>query len=226
MVKLVLNNMYILKNKNKYGFTLIEILVALAIFTFVIVIGLSTLVVSNSSAKRSTAIRTAIDNVQYSMEVFTRTARLGYAYTCFDSNSTSVSMSTSDGFNCPTPPGGGVAFYVLDPTTTPSQTDRYAFYLENSTGNGRIIRCIEKDVFPGGLVPPTLPDMLLYPSGNCAPLTSDQINVSLFEIDVNGASITDNYQPSIKVKFGGEVNTNEGSTDIYLQTFISQRQYE
>lgn len=220
------------KNKQNKGFTLVEVMVSLMIFTFVVVIALSTLIVSNNSAKKSVSIKTVIDNVQYSMELFTRNARLGNAYTCIDETSVSsgfLAMSTVEGADCVLGAGQGVAFYVVDPTIVPNQTDRYAFYLDNKLGTdiGRIVRCIEKDVFPGGVVLPSTPPMSLgVVNSTCQYLTSDQVDIQDFEIDVRGATIADEKQPSIRVKMYGIVSAPEGSTDIYLQTFISQRQYE
>lgn len=208
--------------KNKInGFTLVEILVALMIFTFVMTIGLATLTVANSSSKKATAIKTAIDNIQYSMEVFTRSARLGNTYTCLSANPSSISLSTSTGSNCSNS-GGGVAFFLVDPTVSPSQTDVYAYYLDNISNPdiGRIYRCIVRNPV---IQPPLYPMTM---SNSCAPLTSDDINVKTFDIVVDGATPGDNKQPSIAIKISGEVNTSEGSTEFYLQTFVSQRQYE
>lgn len=218
--------------KQNKGFTLVEVMVSLMMFTFVVVVALSTLIVSNNSAKKSVSIKTVIDNIQYSMELFTRTARLGSAYTCIDDLSISsgfLAMDTVEGENCITGSGQGVAFYVVDPTSVPNVTDRYAFYMDNKLGTdiGRIVRCIERDVFPGGVVVPSIPPMSLSVIGNsCQYLTSEQIDIKNFEIDVQGATLADQKQPSIKVKMYGIVNAPEGSTDLYLQTFISQRQYE
>lgn len=216
--------MKISHKNNKKGFTLVEILVSLMIFTFVMTIGLATLMVTNASSKRAIAIKTAIDNIQYSMEVFTRTARLGSNYTCLNPNPTYISIATSSGANCSS--GGGVAFFLTDPTVVPNQTDAYAYYLDNTSnpGKGQLFRCVARNIFPGGIIPPT--PYLMTLSGNCAPLTSEDIEIKTFDIVVSGATPSDNEQPGIAVKISGDVNTSEGGTTFGLQTFISQRQYE
>lgn len=224
MDKSVLNKKISFK---KSGFTLIEILVSMMVFMIFVTIALSTLIISNNSGKKSTAIKTAIDNVQYSTEVFTRTARLGSMYTCFSSGVSSIFIDPTTGVDCATP-GQGVAFFLLDPTVTPNQTDVYAYYLQNSSGNGRIIRCIERNVYPGGIAPTTPYLINLLPGfGNCAPLTAKEIDITQFDLIVNGTSITDTKQPSIKMKLSGNVEIPNGNgTDFSIQTFISQRQYE
>jgi prepilin-type N-terminal cleavage/methylation domain-containing protein len=212
------------KNLNK-GFTLVEVLVSTMIFLLFITIGISALIISNSSAKRSVAVKTSIDNLQYSTELFTRTARLGTMYTCFNANDFQVIIDPTQGFNCSA--GQGVAFFVLDPTITPNQTDIYAYYLENSGGNGRIMRCVERNIFSSG-VPVMAPISvdLWSMGGNCISLTAKEIDIDTFDLKVNGASPTDAYQPSIMAKIGGTVRTKNDEVPLYLQTFISQRQYE
>ena len=223
MDKSVLNKKIKLK---KAGFTLVEIMVALMIFTVFITIALSALMISNKSSKKATAIKTAIDNVQYGMELFTRTARLGTMYNCFDANQSSVIVDTTKGVDCSITYGQGVAFLLVDPTVTPNQTDLYAYYLENQQGDGRIMRCVEKNIFPGGALPTSIP-MNLYPNITCASLTAQEIDIDQFELIVTGTDPVDILQPSIKVKIGGIVRTNDNTTTPFsLQTFISQRQYE
>lgn len=215
-----------IKNKklNK-GFTLVEVLVATMIFVLFVTIALSALIISNSSAKKSVSIKTAIDNVQYSMELFTRTARLGTMYTCFNANSLQVIVDPTQGLDCTL--GQGVAFFVLDPTVVPSQTDMYAYYLENSGGNGRIMRCVERNIYSGGLPNTTPKSMDLWNIGNdCISLTAKEIDVQSFDLSVNGASPSDTYQPSIRVQLSGVVKIKGEESPLYLQTFVSQRQYE
>lgn len=214
------------KIKNKIGFTLVEIIIALAIFTIFITIALATLFVSNSSSKKATAIKTAIDNVQYSMELFTRTARLGSMYTCFDANSFTVDIDITTGFDCSLISGQGVAFFVLDPTVVPNQTDAYAYYLENSQGNGQIIRCIDRNINSGGPIPAIYTISTFTGGDNCASLTASEIDIDSFDLFVEGSSPTDTKQPSIKVVISGNVLVANDSTPFKLQTFISQRQYE
>lgn len=210
--------------KQLAGFTLVEVIVSLAIFMLFITISLSMLIVSNNSSKKATNIKTAVDNIQYSMEMFTRTARLGTMYTCFAANQTSVPMSTLAGIDCD--PGQGVAFFVLDPTVTPNQTDAYSFYLENSTGTGQVMRCVDRNVFPGGVITTTYAFQLWPGNKNCAGLTAKEIDVDMFDLIVDGTSTSDSKQPGIKVKISGILRTNDDQTPFYLQTFISQRQYE
>jgi hypothetical protein len=62
--------------------------------------------------------------------------------------------------------------------------------------------------------------------GNCIALTAKEINIDTFDLIVNGTSPTDAFQPRIMVQIGGTVSIKNDNVPIYVQTFISQRQYE
>lgn len=71
-------------NKNKFvynkGFSLIEILISTAIFTFVMVVAIGAFMTSSRDAKESKALRVAMDNVNFAMDNITRELRVGYDY--------------------------------------------------------------------------------------------------------------------------------------------------
>lgn len=79
-----MNTKIIKNNKNfKYtqsGFTLVELLVATAIFSVVMVVSLGALLVTMSSANNVRALNKAMDNVNFTMEGMTRSLRMGKNY--------------------------------------------------------------------------------------------------------------------------------------------------
>ncbi len=68
--------------KSKKGFTLIEIMIAVAIFAIIMVIGISALLNINSVHKVSENERQLMDNLNFMMEDLSRNIRLGHAYHC------------------------------------------------------------------------------------------------------------------------------------------------
>lgn len=74
-------NLFRQNNKNK-GFTLIEMLVSMSIFTTVTVIAFSALFSILKVNERAKIIRTAINSVSIAMESITRELRVGYDYLC------------------------------------------------------------------------------------------------------------------------------------------------
>jgi prepilin-type N-terminal cleavage/methylation domain-containing protein len=79
--------MNIKKIKKNSGFTLIELMVATAIFTVVMTVSLGALLVTISSAKNARALQFAMDNVSFAMESMTRSLRMGTDYWCDDNGS-------------------------------------------------------------------------------------------------------------------------------------------
>ncbi|MDQ3014341.1 MAG: prepilin-type N-terminal cleavage/methylation domain-containing protein [bacterium] len=64
------------------GFTLVEILVSLALFGFVVIIATGTLIVLSSSNLSAQVSRKTIDNVDFILDDIVREARLGMNYHC------------------------------------------------------------------------------------------------------------------------------------------------
>jgi prepilin-type N-terminal cleavage/methylation domain-containing protein len=76
-----MNNFLKFKNNNQ-GFTLIEVLVATAVFTIIMLAALGSLLVASNYAKKTKALRAAMDNVNYAMESMSRSLRTGSDYNC------------------------------------------------------------------------------------------------------------------------------------------------
>ena len=72
----------------KQGFTLIEIIVALAIFTVVAVVAIGALAKVISANKKAQSIQAAISNLSYAIESMSRELRLGRNYLCVSNFST------------------------------------------------------------------------------------------------------------------------------------------
>lgn len=75
-------------NKQNGGFTLIEIIVSLAIFTTVAVISVGALLRIMDANRKSISIKTVTNNVNFALESMTREMRVGSKY-LIDSNITS-----------------------------------------------------------------------------------------------------------------------------------------
>ncbi len=93
-----MNTTIIKNNKNfkytKSGFTLIELMVATAIFSVVMVVSLGALLVTMSSANNVRALNKAMDNVNFTMEGMTRSLRMGLNYS---GGGSSINFDLNDG---------------------------------------------------------------------------------------------------------------------------------
>jgi len=66
------------------GFTLIEVLVSVSIFTMVALAAIASVIAANDLAKKTQNIRNAFDNLNFAIESMSRNIRLGSDYRCPD----------------------------------------------------------------------------------------------------------------------------------------------
>lgn len=64
------------------GFTLLEMVVSLGLFTVVIVIGLGALMSMSAAAQKTKSISIVMDNLNFALESMTRSLRTGISYHC------------------------------------------------------------------------------------------------------------------------------------------------
>lgn len=108
------NKSYISFNK---GFTLVEVLVATAVFTIVMLAALGSLLISSNHSKKAKALRSAMDNVNYAMESMSRSLRTGSNYNC----SSGITLPTSGLSDC----SGGSEIAFMPAYGTSANTKYY-----------------------------------------------------------------------------------------------------
>jgi prepilin-type N-terminal cleavage/methylation domain-containing protein len=213
------------------GFTLIEIIVSVSIFTIVMLVTMGALLTLNDSSRKAQALRTVIDNLNFAVEDMSRKIRTGDIYRCFPSDLSAGDDFTNDGVGLKTPrdcPGGlgGSAISLktqdVDPPL-PAINGKpvwvaYIFKRNEETGIGSIfqIRAPES----GGV-----PDL---PLGTEAPITSPEVDIDTMEFRVIGAQKSvsgPKTQPMVIVNISGTVNLQKEKlrTNFSLQTAISRR---
>src|ERR1700741_217077 len=70
--------------KKNTGFTLIEVMIAVALFTVIMTLGIGAVLNSNATHKKTQTLRSVMDNLSFIMEDMSRTLRLGSNYHCID----------------------------------------------------------------------------------------------------------------------------------------------
>src|SRR3989344_277833 len=90
--------------KNSGGFTLLEMLVALAVFTIAISLSLSSLLAITASQKKAVALQNVYDNARFAFEAISKEIRTGTSYHC-GASLADVPESASPR-DCPFPGGG------------------------------------------------------------------------------------------------------------------------
>jgi len=93
------------KEHNKNGFSLIEVMVSLALFSIVMMVAVGAFLSIIDANRKAQALQTSIDNAFFAFEHITRLIRTGTTYDC-------ESFGTLDTHNC----SGGSEFQFLDDT--------------------------------------------------------------------------------------------------------------
>ena len=185
--------------KYKKGFTLIEMLVSISLFSVVIVIAVGALLHLARASDRSQAILTAINNLDFAMEQMSRTMRVGTKFYCsnathpltpqtrdciFGQEKSAVSFTDQDGRRL---------VYRLNPTT-------HALERENLSE-------IPKRVFA---------------------ITAPEILIENLSFAVIGSHPADNRQPKIVINIKARTAVPKlkeaDQVSFDLQTTVSQRQ--
>lgn len=141
--------------KQKRGFTLIEVMIATALFVVVIITGVGVLLNVNRSHKTTEIIRTALDSLGFVMEDMSRNIRLGSNIHCFVSGDSS---SVETPVSCPSSdPSSGIQGSLKlalegmngkeDSTLLPSGVSDQIVYSiqDDSTGIGNIKKSMTGD---------------------------------------------------------------------------------
>lgn len=82
-------------SKKQKGFTLVEMIVSLAIFSIVAVVALGALVNIISANKKAQSLQASITNLNFALETMSREMRVGSKYHCYTSSNMSISLPLS-----------------------------------------------------------------------------------------------------------------------------------
>ncbi len=87
------------KNENRFlaGFTLVEMITAVAIFSMVMIIAMGALLAVINANKQNQAIQTAINNLSLAMEMMSREIRVGYSYHCGEEGTITEPLDCEEG---------------------------------------------------------------------------------------------------------------------------------
>ncbi|MSR70448.1 type II secretion system protein [Candidatus Kaiserbacteria bacterium] len=182
------------------GFTLVEILVSVAIFATVMVIALGALLAMAESDRKSQTLKSVINNLNFSLDSMSRSIRVGDTYHC----DASVAPLTSPR-DCQDAPGADSIAYRA-PSGATAIFCRGSSTTCDSTGTS-ILRSID-----GGL--------------NYAPITAPEVKISNFSFFVVGAESA-TVQSKVTILISGAVQvTGTQQSQFNLQTSVTQRLYD
>ena len=192
-------------NSNQKGFTLIEMLVAVGLFSVVMLVAVSAILSIIGNNKKAQGINNVVNNLNFAIESMVRDMKTGYLYKC--SGSFPISQDTI-GLCTDTAAKSSIEFFsTLSGTPTPVQ---YRFVPPSGSDSTYV---------PGHIVKTT------GVTGNPIDLTSkSDVDIQSVEMYINSPQPGSGTQPGIFLVIRGKANILENEvTEFGLQTFISQR---
>ena len=189
--------------KNNRAFTLVEIIVALGIFSIVAVVALGALVKIISANKKAQTLQTSITNLNYALEAMSREMRTGSNFYC----SGSAPFTIPGPQDCPDEDSLYLSFY-----SSRSDLDNNklinSYYFENIDGRIVISKGLQTDVG-------TSPD-------NFSELIDENVTITSAHIQV--ATIGTDTYPLATILLSGYAGVREREKTYFdLQTSISAR---
>jgi prepilin-type N-terminal cleavage/methylation domain-containing protein len=200
---------FINKKENNSGFTLIEVMISIGLFTVIMIIGITAILGVNNTYRKNRSMRSAVDNMSFIMEDMARNIRLGSRYRCLNSTGDIAPTTLEDpldGLNC-----AGIAF---EPFYNPIPGEE-----ENLATADQVIYLItqEGDIFKG-IEGANFVDTALPMNSIDLKIDTDRSGFT-----ISGTGDTDNEQPAVLMRIAGTASTGRNSTDFNLQTTVTQR---
>lgn len=179
------------------GFSLIEMMVSLTIFSIVMTISIGTLLIMIDANAKAQALYSSTTNLSFALDSMTREMRTGYHYYCPSTTLSSLPAVASTR-NCPS--GGDSIAFVRE------RDGKRMGYKFNSTD-----KSIEEN----------------DGTGSWNRITSEDVVIDTFEITVKNSktyfAAGDTEQPILDLRVGGYTNNGlDTATDFNIQTRIVQ----
>ncbi len=187
-----------IKSFKSTGFTLVELLVSLAILSIILTIGIGLVLTSNASVKQSRSKRKVMDNMTFALESMSRAITYGNHFGCYSSAST----SNCDIYNAPP---GSPSLYFKGSYLGNIVDISYEKKIDFNTGYGYIARTIN--------------------GGDSVSLTDPKIDIKDLTFFVSHTDVWafDHQQPRVTVVIRGFSYAKDTPEEFFIQTTLSQR---
>lgn len=201
------------KLKASHGFSLVEMMVAVSLFTIVAMVAISALLSVNDANRKAQTMRAIIDNLNFAVENMARNLRVGMTYHCAVGSTIDPGNATTL-LDCPNGTDG-IAFEAHDGNPSNSG-DQIVYRLDTDapTGKGQIVKSLSSGT-SGSFLP-----MTPFIDG----LAFQPLVVDYLRFYVVGTSADDEKQPRVVIVVGGTASYSDKiKTRFLIQTSVSQR---
>lgn len=187
------------------GFTLIEMIVAVALFAVVMLVCVSALLALIDANRKAQALQSVMNNLNIAIDGMVRSLRKGSEYHCGLANYSPSALTTQD---C----AGGDTFLAFEPyydSGPPPPPTLYWYQVDTVNGQpiGRLYKS-EDGTESGGL-----------------PITAPEVSIDSVTFYVIGSSNADNLQPKALIVVKGTAGAGKSSTKttFHVQATAVQR---
>lgn len=180
------------------GFTLVEIIVSLGLFSVVVVVALGALLSISDANRRVQKTRAVMDNVNLAMESMGRNIKLGRTYHC---DTTVLGTPSAVAADCST---GGIYLSFEDQYGSSTLSTDQAVYYYDSVNKKIMYKA--------------------YDSSYAVALTSGDVTVNSLKFYVTGTTLKSQPKVHIVLSAVANVGPNMNPVEIDVQTLVSQRE--
>ncbi len=207
------------------GFTLMELMIAVGLFSIIVIVGAGALLNTNFVRKNTETVRAVVDNLNFVMEDMSRNIRLGSTYSC-DNGGGYYNDATGQFFSplpmtIPTsatpescPNGSGIFSFERVEGDPGNEDDQSGYAFVTSDFDGDLRAKLYKTIDGGStwlLLTP--PEVLLDPLHSGFTVVGSNDDADLI-------------QPLIVIRLSGQVLYKDKITPFSIETSISQRLLE
>lgn len=187
------------------GFTLIEMMVAVTIFSIVMMVGVGGLLSLVATNHRAQAIHSVMNNLSAAVEGISRSVRVGTLYHCVTSATTPPSPPPPSTIATPQDCAAGGAHLLAFESSTGDITDPgdQVVYRLNGTQLERSLQ--------GGA------------NGSWVAITAPEVSIDDFDFYVVGSAKGDGIQPRVLMRIKGSAEVPGGTTTFTVQASVVQR---
>jgi prepilin-type N-terminal cleavage/methylation domain-containing protein len=181
------------------GFTLIEMMVSVALFSIVMMITTGSLLSLIDVNRKAQALHSVMENLNIAVDGMIRSARMGSAYHCSNAGLITAPSDCLQGSNF-------IAFETYGGNPNTSSDQREYWFAKDANGIGRLYESID-----GG--------------ATSYPVTAPEVNLQSVVFFVSGSTIQDSFQPKLIVVVKGVTVSTKVSlqTSFTLQATASER---
>jgi prepilin-type N-terminal cleavage/methylation domain-containing protein len=195
-----------IKNKNfNKGFTLIEVMIAITLFTAIMTIGTGAVLQTNTVHKKAQNMRSVMDNLNFIIEDMARNLRLGANYQC--------PISSAD-----LPPNQPS---ITTPVTPGDCANDTSIAFDSVDGTPVVYSIGSLSGAPGAIFKATKGNPFLQ-------ITPDEVDIDLaksgFTVVGTASSLSGDFiQPRVIIRLVGTVKYKDLESNFNLETTVSQR---